>query len=62
MTDAHGIGYSLLTIGGPIVLAIVIAFAVLRNRPSKRSYDETERATRDLYREEDKITRDDKAA
>ena len=39
------------------VLIVVIVWAVLRNRPSQRSQDETERGTRDVYREEEERRR-----
>ena len=36
---------------GIIVLGAVIAWAMLHNRQSKREYDRTEAATRDLYKD-----------
>lgn len=55
--DSGGAGWTLMTIIGPILLIAVIAWAALRNRSSKSSDDETKRATRDLYRAEDKAHR-----
>lgn len=55
--DSGGAGWTLMTIIGPIVLIAVIAWAALRNRSSRASDNETERATRDLYRAEDKAHR-----
>lgn len=55
--DLGGIGWGLQTVIGAFLLAAVIAWAALRNRSSKRSRDETERATHDLYEAEDKAHR-----
>ena len=57
--DFGGLNWSLLTIVGPLLLAVVIIVAVLRNRSSKDVIDRSEAATRDLYREEDRLHRDD---
>ncbi|WP_166039764.1 hypothetical protein [Sphingosinicella sp. YJ22] len=57
--DLGGFSWTLLTIIGPLVLAVVIIVAVLRNRVSRDVADKSERATRDLYREEDRVHRDD---
>ncbi|HEY0325116.1 MAG TPA: hypothetical protein VGC46_03955 [Allosphingosinicella sp.] len=57
--DFGGFSWTLLTIIGPLLLAVVIVIAVLRNRVSKDVADRSERATRDLYREEDRAHRDD---
>ena len=54
-----GFNWTLLTIIGPLLLALVIVVAVLRNRVSKDVEEQSERATRDLYREEDRIHADD---
>ena len=51
--DLGGASWGIITIVGPLLLLAALAYAVLRNRGSKVSRDETERATRDLYREED---------
>jgi len=58
--DSGGFNWAILNIVGPLLLVIVLAWAVLRNRKSTRSeIDRTEAATRDLYREEDAAHRDD---
>ena len=57
--DFGGFNWTLLTIIGPLVLAVVIIVAVLRNRVSSDVAEKSERATRDLYREEDRAHRDD---
>ena len=57
--DFGGLNWSLLTIVGPLLLAVVIIVAVLRNCASKDVVDRSEAGTRDLYREEDRLHRDD---
>lgn len=52
--DLGGFNWSLLTIVGVVVLAAAILWAMLRNRSSARGIDESERATRRLYEEEDR--------
>ncbi len=55
--DASGPLWSIITIIGPLLLIAVLAWAVLRNRSSRAQIEETEQATRDLYREEDRAHR-----
>ena len=55
--DSGGWNWVLMDIVGPAVLIVVILWAILRNRSSKRSQEETERGTRDLYREEEEKRR-----
>lgn len=50
--------WSLMTILGPIVLAVAIAWAILNNRRSKAADERTEAATRQMYAEQNA---DDKA-
>lgn len=57
--DLGGFNWTLLTIIGPLLLALVIVVAVLRNRVSRDVEQKSERATRDLYREEDRAHDDD---
>ena len=46
--------WSLMTILGPLLLAVVIAWALLKNRKaSKSEVDRTEWATHDLYKAQD---------
>ena len=52
--DAGGFNWTLLTIVGPLVLLLVIAWAVLRSRRSSRSGNDTEAATRRVYEEEER--------
>ena len=53
--DGGGTSWGIINILGPLFLIIVIAWAVLRNRKTKDgvSKEDTERATRELYRQED---------
>lgn len=52
--DAGGFSWSLLTILGPLLIAAVVLFAILKNHKSKRSeIDRTEAATRENYAAED---------
>ena len=55
--DFGGFNWSLLTIVGPLLLLVVIAWAVLRNRKSRGTEAESEAATRRLYEEEDRAHR-----
>lgn len=55
--DFAGFSWSLMTIVGAAVLAIVIAWAVLRNRSSRSEIDRSEAATRHLYEEEERAHR-----
>ena len=52
--DLGGFNWTLITIVGPLVLLLVIAWAVLRNRGSQRSDVDSEEATRRVYEEEDR--------
>ena len=56
--DLGGAGWAIMNIIGPLLLAAVILWALLRNRKSTPREDErTEEATRELYREEDRAHR-----
>lgn len=50
--------WSIMTIVGPVLLGIVLLWAVISNRRSRRETDRTEAATHNLY---DTIDREDKA-
>jgi len=41
-------------VGGPILFALVLLWAVLHNRQSKRERDRTEDGTRQLYEQSDR--------
>jgi len=52
--DAGGFNWTLLTIVGPALLAVVILWALLRNRGvSRAETDRTEQATHRLYEQEE---------
>ena len=55
--DFAGFNWSLMTIVGPIILAVVIAWAALRNRSSRSEIKRSEEATRRNYEEEDRAHR-----
>ena len=55
--DLGGGHWAILNIVGPLLLAAVLLWALLRNRKSRRSDSDTEQATRDLYREEEERRR-----
>ena len=58
--DGGGFSWSLLTIVGPILLLIVLLWAVLRNRrATPADIERTEQATSELYKEEDAAHRRD---
>ena len=52
--DFGGLGWTLQTVIGVVILLAALAWAILRNRANRGSLKGTEDATRDLYREEDK--------
>ncbi|MEH3045939.1 hypothetical protein [Sphingomonas adhaesiva] len=43
--------WSFVVIAGPIILALALLYAILRNRRSRGEEARTEQATHDLYRE-----------
>ena len=53
-----GSQWGLLTIIGPILLAVAIGWAILHNRGSRRDVERTEEATRRMY---DEQSREDQA-
>ena len=56
--DLGGGNWAILNIVGPLLLAAVLLWALLRNRKSRKGdADTTEQATRDLYREEEEKRR-----
>ena len=57
--DSGGFNWTLLTILGPALLAVVILWALLRNRGASRGERErTEEGTREVYRQEEAERRD----
>ena len=58
--DSGGAHWGLITIIGPLLLAAVLLWAMLRNRKSTpREVDRTEQATKDLYDREEAARGDD---
>jgi hypothetical protein len=56
--DLGGGNWAIINIVGPLLLAAVLLWVLLRNRASRRrDADRTERGTRDLYREEEEKRR-----
>ena len=52
--DFAGFNWALMTIVGALVLAVVIAWAAMRNRASQPRNEDTEAATRRVYEEEER--------
>ena len=44
--------WAIVVIGGPIVLAAVLIWARIRNKPTAHEEAQTDQATRDLYRDQ----------
>jgi hypothetical protein len=60
--DGGGSSWGIINIVGPLLLLAVLAWAVLRNRGRAKggvTEEETDRATRELYRQEDAAHRRD---
>lgn len=57
--DSGGVNWTIIIIVGPLLMVIVFAYAMMKNRKSKVGVERTEQATRDLYRQEDAAHRDD---
>jgi hypothetical protein len=56
--DLGGGNWAIINIVGPLLLAAVLLWVLLRNRKTRRSdIDRSEQATRDLYREEEEKRR-----
>ncbi|MDB5698143.1 MAG: hypothetical protein JWN69_947 [Alphaproteobacteria bacterium] len=61
--DSGGFLWAIINIVGPLILVVVLAWAVIRNRKSRGNIGRTEQATRELYREEEaaRVRREDNA-
>ena len=58
--DGGGASWGIITIIAPLLIVIVLAYVVMKNRKAKTtSIEHTEQATRDLYRKEDAAHRND---
>jgi flagellar biosynthesis/type III secretory pathway M-ring protein FliF/YscJ len=51
--------WTIVTIVGPLVLVLVIAWAIIRNRRSGVSEETTEEGTRQVYRDEQREHQDE---
>jgi hypothetical protein len=56
--DLGGLNWTIIDIVGPVLLVAVLLWALLRNRQSKKSMDDTERGTRRVYDEEERARRE----
>ena len=57
--DLGGLNWSIITIVGPLLLVVVLLWVVLRNRKEGPDTDTTERATHDVYDEEERQRREE---
>jgi hypothetical protein len=57
--DLGGLNWSIITIVGPLILVVVLVWAVFRNKSEKADPERTERATHDVYDEEEKARREE---
>ncbi len=57
--DMGGFNWSIMTIVGPLLLAAVLLWALMRNRKSRVDPDVTEKATHDVYDEEEAKRREE---
>jgi len=54
--DLGGLNWGVMTIVGPLLLAAVLLWAVLRNRKTRRGdVGRSERGTRDVYDESERV-------
>lgn len=52
--DLSGISWVVVVSLGVVLFSLVVALAAMKNRVSKRTAAESEAATRELYKEEDR--------
>ena len=57
--DGGGASWGIIVIIAPLLMVIVFAYVVMKNRKAKGDIGRTEQATRDLYRKEDAAHRND---
>ena len=57
--NAGGFNWSIITIVGPILLALVLLWAIMRNRKSGPDPNVTERETHRVYDEEERARREE---
>ncbi|HEY0043088.1 MAG TPA: hypothetical protein VGB62_00940 [Allosphingosinicella sp.] len=51
--DLGGTSWAIMNVVGPLLIVIVLAWAFLRNKKNRSGIDRTERATRELYEQEE---------
>ena len=56
--DLGGLNWGIINIVGPLLLAVVLLWAFLKNRASRRNIDRSERGARDVYDESERVRRD----
>ena len=57
--DLGGMNWAIITILGPLILAAVLLWVFMRNRKEGPDPDLTERATHDVYDEEERTRREE---
>ena len=57
--DSAGFNWTIMTIVGPVLLAAVLLWVFLRSRRERVDPDRTERATHDVYDEEEAARREE---
>jgi len=57
--DMGGLNWGIITILGPLTLAAVLLWALMRNRAARADPDTTERATHDVYDAEERARREE---
>ena len=57
--DSAGFNWTIMTIVGPVLLVAVLIWVVLRSRGERVDPDRTERATHDVYDEEEAARREE---
>jgi hypothetical protein len=55
--DLGAAGWGLQTVGGGLLLAAVLLWAVLRNRSSRREVERSEQGTSDVYDRSEEVRR-----
>jgi len=56
--DLGGLNWGVITIVGPLLLAAVLLWALLRNRKQRVDIGRSERGTRDVYDESERVRQD----
>ena len=56
--DAGGFNWAIINIVGPLLLLVVLAWVILRNRKARGGIDRTERKTHEAYDAEEQARRE----